>query len=212
MKSWRAHRRDLLIAGVILALIGAAVWFGQKQPDTVTGVSTANNAYPFDTIVTLTFKEFQPSGNRFIGTILIEVYPQLSGRTPQEVQKAMDSLKKFTFNLYHYEIEKKAYVSRGGSDEVIQLTSPPARASLQGKGTFTWNGDPERGPFYYPFDRYILHLNTWLMEASDSGGFPNYAIQTLTTDFGNSNFIPKRRNLRAQSPEDLYEIEVQRPG
>jgi hypothetical protein len=209
-----SYTRKLLIAGALFTAATVAIYLVRTEPPTSIGCSPTDDprSYPFQSLVTLTFKELRPAGNQFAGSLTMEVYPQQDRMTPEDAQrleKAFKDLKQVVLRFEHFESNSDIY--QGGTDSPIALAFPAASGSLQGKGTFSWTGVPQRGPFFYPFDSYILRVNPSILQVSDADSYPIYPVDTLITDFGNSNFIPHLKNLHAKSPNDLYVITVQRP-
>jgi hypothetical protein len=201
--------RRILIAGALSIAAAWAIYLVRSEPKTTIVFSPTNGpgSSPFQVSVTLTFKDIHPTGNLFTGSVVIDIFPD-HGRY-EEFAKWAGNGTKVKLRFDHHESDGSLY--QGGSDDTIALAFPDAWGALRGAGTFSWAGDPQHGPFLYPFDRYVLRVNPILLQPSDSKSYPFYPIDTLVTDFGNSNFIPRLKNLRAQPPNDLYEITVERP-
>jgi hypothetical protein len=209
-----SYTRTLLIAGALSVAVGAAIYLVRTEAPTSIGCSPTDDprSYSFQSLVTLTFKELRPAGNQFAGSFTMEVYPRQEPLTPEDAQrleKDFKDLKEVVLRFDHFESNSDIY--RGGSDSPVALAFPAASGSLQGKGTFSWAGVPQLGPFFYPFDSYVLQVNPSILQVTDSNSYPVYPVHTLVTDFGNSNFIPHLNYLHTKSPNDLYAITVQRP-
>ena len=207
-----SYTRNSLIAGALFIAAAMAFHLVRSEPPTLIGCSipSDNPSYRSWTWVKLTFKEFHPAGNQFIGSVVIEVAPRPDRMKPGEMQKWAADFKQVVLRFDHYDVNTLSY--QGGGDGPIALAFPPAWGSLMGKGTFSWAGIPQPGPFFYPFDRYVLRVNPSLLQLSDSGNYPTEPIDTLQTDFGSSNFIPHLHDLQAKYPNDVYEITLERPA
>jgi hypothetical protein len=198
------HIRALLIVVVLFAAAAMATYLIRMEPPTQIGVSLAqrDQSHAYHTSVSLTFKEFHPAGSLFTGSVVIEMYPATDQSKPEA--------KRLLLRFDRFE-EPNSLIYQGSSDEPIVIGSRPAWASFMGKGTFSWAGNARSGPFFYPFDRYELAINPSLLQVSDENYYPIIPIDTLATDFGNSNFIPRLENLHQHAPHDLYRITLERP-
>ncbi len=207
----RSLTRTLLITFALAAATGFATYLVRHEQPTRIGCPIADerSSGKTFTFLALTFKEFHPAGNQFSGTLSVEVAPNTDRMQPEAIQKWSADLKKVVLRINHYDGHTLSY--QGGTDSPVALAFPPAWGSLMGKGTFIWNAEAASGPFFYPFDRYTLHLNPSLMEVTDPAVYPNVLIDTFETDFANSNFIPHLNNIRTQYPNDPYEILLDRP-
>jgi len=202
--------RILLIVLVLLGAMGLAIYLAKHEDATTIGFRAAEDgeSHPFVTMITLTFKDFRPAGDVLAGDVAIEVSPQ-NGMKAEDRARAAKDFKTVLLRFHHHQSNSLTYL--GGSDSPIDLSFPPAWGSLQGKGTFTWAADAKSGPFFYPFDRYVLDVNPLLLQVTGGDSYPIDPIDTMATDFGNSNFVPHLKSLGAHSPNDLYEIELKRP-
>jgi hypothetical protein len=198
--------RTLLIAGALSIAAAVSIYLVRNEPPTSIGFSFTgeNRSDRSHTLVNLTFKEFHPGGNLFTGSVVIE------GEDQSLDQKRADFKEIVVLRFDHYESESNRFMYQGGSDDPITLAFPPAWGSFMGKGTFSWAGVPQPGPFFYPFDSYVLkiQIHPSLIQLSD---FHLRPIDAVVTDFGGSNFIPRRVDLYAHAPNDLYEIILRRP-
>jgi len=203
-------RRRLIGAAMLAAAVLAAYLYSHQQPTKLgvplTDPDRGSDAY---TYLSLSFKEFRPAGNQFSGSITVDIAPNLDRLKSEGLQKWTEAHKKAVLRLNHYDGHSLTW--QGGTDEPVALSFPPAWGALRGTDTFTWSAEPERGAFFYPFDRYNLHVNPSLMEVSDPAIYPSLSIDTLSADFTNSNLVPQLHNLEAKYPDDRYSISLERP-
>ena len=212
-----SHTRTLLILTALAIASATATHFIRHQPDTHLIVPIANEDQTYDsyTTVKLAFKEFRPATNDFAGSFDIEISPNWDHIKPEDRKAWASQFTKGFLRFNHWKNDHNTMDYQGGADTEFPVAFPPMWGSLQGKGNFSWNGIPQPGPFYYPFDRYVLHVNPELVQLSDSGIYPVHPINHLETDFSNSNFVPERRQLAVAARDyqsDRYEITLQRPA
>ena len=211
------HTRTLLILTALAIASATAAHFIRHQPDShlIIPVAEENRSYDSHTSVLLAFKEFRPAANQFAGTFDIEISPNWDRIKPEDRKTWASQITKGFLRFNHFENNSMNY--QGGADAEFPVAFPPIWGSLQGKGTFAWSSEPQPGPFYYPFDSYILHINPELVsiKEQEDGIYPIHPIDVLETDFSNSNFVPERQHLDVAASDylsDRWEITLQRPA
>ncbi len=207
----RKRTRELSIVAVLSFAVIIAIVLVRRQPPAQISCHPAHDAglNPFYTLVSLTFKELQPAGNVFSGPVIITVK---QGQASKQAEDAAQEFRKTVLRFEHFKGSEFEIV--GNTDGAIDFASVPLSDTLVGKGTFWWKGVSQtyRGPFYYPFDRYVLSVNPFLVK-SDGPKYFTDPVDSLDVDFGGLSFVPQIKSLRAQSRnDDFYEITLQRPA
>ena len=167
----RSSCRTISIAVAVAVSAALAIYLVRSEPPTNIGYSLTGeqSSYYSETFVNLTFKEFHPTGNLFTSSVVIQVIPRQDRM--QADSKPLDRMiadfKQVALRFNHH--ESNSFIEQGGSDDPIALAVPPLGGWLMGKGTFSWAGIPQLGPFFYPFDSYVLKINPSLFQVSESG-------------------------------------------
>lgn len=203
----RQGLRWVIIFVILSAVVVALIYFLSTERSGVIGLSPPTEDWVQErevTVVTLTFKDFRPSGSQLSGEAKVEIHP----RDAHDFPALADHLKQTFLVFEHFETDH--YIGQGGGDGPFDLTKPELASELTAKTDFNWAAETLRSAFYYPFDTYSLDFNPMMMDRGSDGIYPSRPVSAVTLDFTNSNFVAEAKETRRKGPEDAFTIHLSR--
>jgi hypothetical protein len=207
---WKvAYTRHLLIAVALCAGIGYSVKLTRQDRPTDIVMAIGKPFLISDTNLVFTMKELHGAGNEFVGSVLVQVDPSAN-----PAAKTSDlGYSKVSLRVDH--CEAHSCIDEGQSDNPISLSpsNDPLRREWSGNGDFMWKAVPITSSFFYPFDRYTLHVNPMLLQIREANADRFYTsyISIVKVNFGNTNFQPHLSRFNPDPQADPYQIELGRP-
>ena len=232
MKNLKKHSSAAVGALIVLVAAGILVYAiidGGKAARTVIGFPLEQYKREGAIIgsrrarVQLTADQFNSARLLFAGSTKVSITPNTSPSSngnitfPTGEPEQTLAIKNVILSLTHTDKEEgKTIIVEQGSSEVIELKSNPRWAEVAGKGNFTWQAQSITSSFWYPFDRYLLHVNPSLIVLKKNDSDVDYGtyeyIETMEIELSAPNLrMNATKRQVANSMEDPYEIVLKRP-